>query len=269
MNIQQIQDYIYTIFVEFDRICRKHGLRYSMEGGTLMGAVKFQNFVPWDDDIDVIMVREDYEKFLKIAPEELDKKFFLQSFNTIPEFPLNYAKLCYNGTMICDYAYSHIKEMNHGVFMDIFPVDNVEPRTLTRHCSVVGVLTGARVVKLKMDTGNNLFKNFVYKTLALLPMKTIIKLINKACTRYNKRDTGYIYEVCNSNKKFAPCPSKMYHEYTTLKFRNGEFMVVKEYDRFLKSRFGENYANEMPDEKSRIPSHHQTVILIDERTKED
>lgn len=265
MEIQEVQDYIYKIFVEFDRVCKKHNLRYSMEGGTLLGAVKFQNFVPWDDDIDVIMLREDYEKFLKIAPSELGKEFFLQSFNNIPKFPLNYAKLCFNGTKICDYAYSHIKEMNHGVFMDIFPVDYVKKEKLRKHCRSVGVLTGARTVKLKYDVGSKGIKLLVYKILSLLPMKFLNKRINKICTRYNKKGTDFIYEVCNSNRKFAPLPSSMYLEYTTLKFRDGSFMAIKQYDKFLKSRFGENYMTDMPSEEERIPSHHQTVILIEQK----
>lgn len=264
LDMKQVQDCIYSIFVEFDRVCKKHNLKYSMEGGTLLGAVKFQDFVPWDDDIDVIMLREDYEKFLKIAPSELGEKFFLQSFNNIPNFPLNYAKLCFNGTKICDYAYSHIKEMSHGVFMDIFPVDYVKKKTLKKHCRSVGVLTGARTVKLKYDVGSKGFKLFVYKMLALLPMRFLNKHINRICTRYNRNGTDYIYEVCNSNRKFAPLPSSMYFEYTTLKFRDREFMALKDYDIFLKSRFGENYMTDMPSEDRRIPSHHQTVIFINE-----
>ncbi|MBR2916783.1 MAG: LicD family protein, partial [Clostridia bacterium] len=213
LDMKQVQDYIYEIFIEFDRVCQKHGLRYSMEGGTLLGAVKFGDFVPWDDDIDVIMVREDYEKFLKVAPKELDEKFFLQSCNSMKQFPLSYAKLCYDGTKICDYAYSHIKEMNHGVFMDIFPVDNVIPEKLDKQVRIIGLLTGARVIKLKVNFGIKGARLLVYKLISLLPMKLIIKMINKACTKYNKKDTGYIYEVCNSNKKFKPCPSQMYKEY--------------------------------------------------------
>lgn len=267
IELEQLQEYMYSIFVEFDEICRRHGLKYSMEGGTLMGAVKFSDFVPWDDDIDVVMLREDYEKFLKIAPKELDNRFFLQSFNNIPEFPLNYAKLCYDGTYICDYAYSHIKEMNHGVFMDIFPLDNVIPEKLNKQCRTIGLLTGARVVKLKIDFGLKGAKLFVYKLVALLPMKFINKMINKACTKYNKKDTGYIYEVCNSNKKFKPCDSQMYKEYTELKFRDKKFMVVKDYDKFLKSRFGENYAEVMPPEEARIRSHGSVVKYVDEIVK--
>ncbi len=262
IELKQLQDYVYSIFVEFDRVCRKYDIKYSIEGGTLMGAVKFQDFVPWDDDIDVVMVRDQYEKFLKVAPKELDSKFFLESYNNVDEFPLNYAKICLNGTMNYDYAYSHLKKMHHGIFMDIFPVDNVVPEKLNSHCSMVGVLTSARKTKLKVKIGGNKIKHIIYKLVSLLPMKVLIKLLNMVCQKNNKKDTGYIYEICNSNKDFPPMPSSMYVEYTELPFRDRKFMAIKEYDKLLKSRFGENYANELPDEEKRKPSHNPNIKII-------
>ncbi|MBO5944140.1 MAG: LicD family protein [Clostridia bacterium] len=262
IELPVLQDYVYSIFEEFDRICRKYDIKYSMEGGTLMGAAKFQNFVPWDDDIDVIMVRDQYEKFMQVAPKELDSKFFLESYNSVDEFPLNYAKLCLNGTMICDYDYSHLKKMNHGIFMDIFPIDNVNPKTLRKHCSVVGILTGGRKTKLKVKLRGSKFRHFVYKTVSLLPMSWLIKLLNKACKFYSKKDTGYIYEVCNSNKNFPPMPASLYAEYIELPFRDKNFLAIKEYDKLLKSRFGENYMNELPPEEARKPSHNQNIKIL-------
>ena len=87
-----------------------------MEGGTLLGAVKYQNYVPWDDDIDVIMLRNEYEKFLSVAHTELAEDYFLQSYNNVKEFPLNYAKLCYTGAEIRNYDYSHLYLILHMVF---------------------------------------------------------------------------------------------------------------------------------------------------------
>ena len=260
IELAELQDLVFGIFVEFDRICRKHGIGYSMEGGTLLGAVKYNNFVPWDDDIDVIMLRGEYEKFLKVAPAELDSKYFLQSYNNVPQFPLNYAKLCYNGAKICDYDYSHLNGMNHGIFIDIFPIDNVREKTLRRHCSRVGVITGARKTKLKVNLGRlPRSKRFVYKALSLLPMKTLISMQNRACTKYNKKNTGLRYEVCNSNRKFKPLDSSMYDELVELPFRDGKFLAVKNYDEFLRSRFGEDYMDVLPAEEKRKPSHCQNI----------
>ena len=261
IELNVLQDLVYSIFVEFDRICRKHNIKYTMEGGTLMGAVKYQGFVPWDDDIDVVMIREEYEKFLKVAPGELGGKFFLQSYNNVPDFPLNYAKLCLNGTEIYDYAYTHIKTMHHGIFMDIFPIDNIVPEKLGKHCSTVGLFTGARKTKLKAIKPKGIRK-LIYGALSLLPMKTLINRVDKACKKYNKKSTGYIYEVCNSNRNFKPLKAEMYTSLTELTFRDKSFLAVSGYDEFLKTRFGENYMSELPSEEKRKPSHNQNIRIL-------
>ncbi len=261
VELKKLQDNIYNIFVEFDRICSKYDIKYSMEGGTLLGAVKYQDFVPWDDDIDVIMRRDDYEKFLRIAPKELDSKYFLQSFDNVEEFPLNYAKLCLNGTRICDYDYSHLKKMNHGIFMDIFPIDNVIPRKLANHCSHVGVFTSARKIKVGVKLRARGVKRIIFCVLSLLPLNCLTKQVKKNCIKYNKRVTGYRYEVCNSNKKFPPMPSELYDEYIELQFRDKKFKAIKGYDELLKSRFGNDYMDTLPPFEERKPSHNQNIVF--------
>lgn len=262
LELNEVQDLIYGIFVEFDRVCRKHGIRYSMEGGTLLGAVKYQNFVPWDDDIDVIMLRSEYEKFLAVAPAELGEEYFLQSYHSVSEFPLNYAKLCYKGAEIRDYDYSHLTKMSHGIFMDIFPIDNVKPDSLRKHCSFVGVFTGARKIKLRVNLGKMPpVKGLIYKTLSLLPMRCLTRRVDRICKKYNKKETGYRYEVCNSNRKFKPLPADVYDELVELRFRDGSFLAVKEYDAFLRSRFGDDYMESLPSEDKRKPSHCANIYV--------
>ena len=262
IELQKLQDMVYSIFQEFDRICQKYDIHYTMEGGTLLGAVKYGGFVPWDDDIDVVMKRNEYEKFLQVAPGELDGKFFLQSYNNVPEFPLNYAKLCLNGTEIYDYDYTHLKNMHHGVFMDIFPIDEVKPEQLQKHCSAVGILTGARKTKLKAihPTG---IRKVVYGALALLPMKTLIGMIDRRCKKHNGKNTGYFYEVCNANKKFPAMPRNIYDDTMRLNFRDGAYEASAQYDSFLKSRFGERYMDTLPPEAARKPSHNQNIRVIE------
>ncbi len=262
VELSELQDLVYDIFVEFDRICRKHGIKYSMEGGTLLGAVKYQNFVPWDDDIDVIMLREEYERFLTVAPIELKECYSVQSYNNIKEFPLNFAKLCFNDAKIYDYEYSHIKSMNHGIFIDIFPIDNVKPSSFKKHCSMSGVLTGGRKAKLSFSlAGFPTAKKIIYKTLALLPIEMLIYLHRKVCTKYDKKKTGYRYEICNPNRNFKPLKAELYDELVELPFRDKKFYAVKEYDEFLRSRFGQNYMNELPDQEKRKPSHCSNIFI--------
>ena len=70
ISLSEIQGYIFEILQELDRICRKYDIKYSLEGGTLLGAAKYGDFVPWDDDLDVVMLRAEYERFIEICKSE-------------------------------------------------------------------------------------------------------------------------------------------------------------------------------------------------------
>ena len=74
-DVEDVQKKIFEIFLEFDRICKAHNLTYTLEGGTLLGAVLYRGFIPWDDDMDIVMLRKDYDEFRKVANKELAKPY--------------------------------------------------------------------------------------------------------------------------------------------------------------------------------------------------
>jgi len=106
----------------FIDICQKLSLRYYLVGGTLLGAVRHQGFIPWDDDIDVAMPRKDYEIFLREGQKHLPGWYFLQSLYSEPEYHLNFAKIRDSRTTFVEYSVRK-RRINHGVFIDIFPLD--------------------------------------------------------------------------------------------------------------------------------------------------
>ena len=127
-TLRDVQKVQLEILLEFDRICRKHGLKYLLFAGTLLGAVRHKGFIPWDDDIDVCMLRGDYERFLTVCKDELSAELFLQTTDTDREYPLQFAKLRKNNTRFVEKSMSDLK-IHHGVFIDIFPLDNVMPHS--------------------------------------------------------------------------------------------------------------------------------------------
>ena len=108
---------------EFVRICNKHGIKYFIQGGTLLGTVRHSGFIPWDDDIDVSLPRDEYERFLAVAQDELPDYYFLQTKDTDPEYPNNFAKIRDSRTTFIETSAKNLN-INHGAYIDIFPLDN-------------------------------------------------------------------------------------------------------------------------------------------------
>ncbi len=126
-ELQRLQDALYQTLAEVDRICRKHGIRYFVTGGTAIGAYFWQKILPWDDDVDVGMMRPDYERFAKVAQQEMGDRFFLQSPETEPHTPFYFMKVRMNGSRFSESTFRHIK-MHQGIYVDIFPFDRIPRR---------------------------------------------------------------------------------------------------------------------------------------------
>lgn len=119
--MDKIQAHAYEVLVEFDRICTKYSIKYILAFGTLLGAVRHQGFIPWDDDIDVAMTRAEYLKF-KSHAHELEQKFFLQSYESDDNYFLLMPKIRNVDLDLQEYAFAQTK-MKQGPWIDIFIYD--------------------------------------------------------------------------------------------------------------------------------------------------
>ena len=123
-ELEKLQVTLYQILSEIKRVCDKHGIKYFITGGTAIGAYFWGKFLPWDDDVDVGMPRSDYERFAKIAQEEMGEDYFLQTPHTDPHVPFFFMKVRMNGTEFNENTFQHIK-MHQGIYVDIFPFDKI------------------------------------------------------------------------------------------------------------------------------------------------
>lgn len=111
-----------TVLAELKRLCEKHGLRYFLVAGTLLGAVRHRGFIPWDDDVDVAMPRKDFDKLARIAKKELSEGYFYQSASTEKSCPFFFAKIRKDGTSVTEEIVKGV-DMHDGCYVDIFPLD--------------------------------------------------------------------------------------------------------------------------------------------------
>ena len=123
LSIKTIQDRELSVLKELTPIFEKYGIMYALYYGSLIGAVRHKGFIPWDDDLDIVMPREDYQKLKTIANEVLPEHLFLQDFSTDYEYPSYTAKIRDSRTTMIEKGYRNLKKMNHGIWVDIFVLD--------------------------------------------------------------------------------------------------------------------------------------------------
>lgn len=123
-DLRKAQLRMLEILIAVDKICRKHNIPYWLDWGTLLGAVRHGGFIPWDDDVDISMMKEDYDRFLAIAPDELPDQFALQNLSTEKYYPHLFSKIVDKKSKTIDItcAYSQSKGKYSGLWIDIFPV---------------------------------------------------------------------------------------------------------------------------------------------------
>ena len=122
-TLKDAQKIMLEILIEVDRICMKNNIEYWLADGTLLGAVRHRGFIPWDDDIDICMLKEEYNKFLEIAPKELKEKFFLQTSKYDKNYNFLYPKIRDRNSIFIEKYDSNQEKFHQGLNLDIFVMD--------------------------------------------------------------------------------------------------------------------------------------------------
>jgi lipopolysaccharide cholinephosphotransferase len=110
---------------EFVRICKLYNLEYFLIGGTLLGAIRHEGFIPWDDDIDIGMPRDDFEKFIDLCESELKNIYYIKSYRTSNAYWIPFIKMCKSNTLFIEKKNLSLENEKNGIFIDIFSYDNI------------------------------------------------------------------------------------------------------------------------------------------------
>ncbi len=185
------------IFKRFISICEKYRLTYFVVGGTALGAVRHKGYIPWDDDIDVALPREDYQRFLEVAQEELKENYFLQTHKTDLDYRFDYAKIRDNNSIFMEYSVSKLN-INHGIYIDVFPIDGYPENELKAWI----------LEKRKAFIKNYLAKDNVYLDNKMKSKKERILQIAAKLMFRDKTTTDIITELHKQYMKYSYSKSK-------------------------------------------------------------
>ena len=119
------QKLLLEMLKDFDAVCRRHGIRYQLFAGSALGAVRHNGFIPWDDDLDVILSRSEYERFFREAAMDFDPEIYYVQQEHSPHWSMHFSKLRRNGTTCIEKYHPKDPGIHQGVYIDIFPYDNL------------------------------------------------------------------------------------------------------------------------------------------------
>ena len=236
-------------------ICKENDIEYFLAGGTLLGAVRHKGYIPWDDDIDIYMKREEFSKFDDYFRKNKFDDIEFHSYALNNDCPHAYSRLCDTRTIL---VFENLSGICEGVYVDIFPIDNIPSNPIrvkifAHTIKILGLMRWKSLSVQHIRARNKYrdpFKYLLYKLSHMLGTKRIVKMINKRVQKYNKMKTEY----CSSNTIFPIKLSKaVFESIIEVPFEGRMYNAPVGMHEYLTAHYGDYM--ELPSEKERVTQH--------------
>lgn len=251
---------------QFIKVCSKNNLKYFLNGGTLLGAVRHGGFIPWDDDIDVMMPREDFEKLLKISQKEFNFPYFFQTPLSEKNFFRAHAQLRNSLTTGCTLE-DKDKDINRGVFIDIFILDAIPSNVILRLFFKYEVIFLRKALVLSLckkkedlSPSQCLLKRLIDLFFTYFPHKRYYEFLQAVMSKYSSHETEYVAEIGLGFKRQGIWKRSWFKNDLCLPFEMLKLRVPSEYAKVLSVQYGPDYMK-IPDEKGRPQNLHGSLIF--------
>ena len=273
-KLHEIQEIELKLLREVDRICKKHNLHYSLSGGTLLGAIRHKDFIPWDDDIDLDLKRDDFNKLISILPDELGEEFEFINYNEYGEYHCDFIPRIFyrNSKAVNSFStdggknnFANDERMNR-VFIELYCLHDTETNLVKSQIFKVKMIYGLAMGHRLIPTDSSNY-SFIQKMQVLvlstigkfIPMAKIYKMYEK-CVNSVKTGDGDLYfkpSVPLPVQHRNVFPKNFFDSYTEVPIRNDMAMAPAEYIKVLEYL----YTNwqDLPKEKDRHPGHFELL----------
>lgn len=263
-DVKEIQKIALDILVYIDKVCRENNIKYSIAGGTLLGAVRHKGFIPWDDDIDIVMLREDYDRFLEIMDNTPSTKYKALHFGkNFPNYAYTFTKVVDLDTRL--FEFNTINNPDLGVFVDVFPIDKIPEnnadRIIKKDLRMRSFIWNSASVRLSLKNKNlikKVLKPFLFTYSKLMGHLFWLKKHDKFLRNLNKIDTKKGYCFCGAYAYKDYYDIDWFDNLIDLEFEGHKFLAFSKWHDSL-TRLYNNYM-ELPPVEKRI-SHHDFKIF--------
>ncbi|MFK4567214.1 phosphorylcholine transferase LicD [Enterococcus sp. UD-01] len=267
LSINEIQETSVEILVYIDTICRKHNIEYSVFYGSLIGAERHQGYIPWDDDLDIVLTRPNYDRLINILAKE--STYLLLSLETRENYRYTFAKLVDRRTSVKTTQFYHSEDPELGVFVDIFPIDGFPADVAVRtefgnRCELYRYNMLASL-NASYAISRTWWKAYGKRVLFYPKHRKLVKqggyahwkeLFMKETIKYPIEETSVCGYIEFFDEEWGIFPTEWFEHYEDIIFAGKKVRAIKDRDKFLTLRYG-NYM-ELPPEHERITHHPYT-----------
>ena len=248
-RLNHLQNVILDIVKDIDELCKKNNIEYYLLGGSAIGAIRHKGFIPWDDDMDIIMSADNYERFINICREQLcQEKYYLQV--GLEDWPLYFTKVKLRGTHLIELEGETIPEVNKGIYVDIFKLDNAPTNKTARFIQyILAKLFLCYQLRERTYKSASLKKKIMIVLSFPLKWRALKNAVKRYIEQYNKRECDY-WAFFYGRTKFSTCfvKKKIYGKPLRVPFEDTFLPVPEHYDEYLTQMFGD-YMTPPPIEK--------------------
>ena len=249
---------------EIKRICVANEINYFLDCGSMLGAVRHHGFIPWDDDMDIGMKKDDYSKFLQIAAYDLRSDFFLDNYDTNTDNALVFSKVRLKNTIYLE-TKGNMEAEHNEIFVDVFPYYFISDNEMIRRIEgiIMSVLSQAIMSKsgYRVWKGESLGKRLKFFPTDLLgacmDKKTMHHIIDHLFSKYV--NTSYLCIHSGSCYGYWYFPKEVFDEFVDTEFEGHTFKIPKQYDTYLSTVYGDYMV--LPPEKNRTTHLIQKLDL--------
>lgn len=248
------------LLLQFDLVCKKNNLKYWVDGGTLLGTVRHNGFIPWDDDIDVIMPRKDYDYFISNCAKFFDSPYFLQTPFTDTGYYYSYAKLRNSNTSCISKVFAKTG-FNHGICIDVFPLDYVDMNSYYSNREIINecIMKNSSYMKKNcVDLLDDRQRRNFYKYHTENPMAEYLKIHEIATNASPEGSEDVANSIVTTYKGDAVVwKAKWFDETIMHKFETIEVPIPRDFDSRLKKQYGDYLS--YPPVKDRGTWHPEAI----------
>lgn len=269
LTISEIQQGSFILLDKLTTVLEKHGWHYYLAYGTLIGAVRHKGFIPWDDDIDIWMLRSDYESFLKYYLDNAEefRNYRLFHYSTNKRYPYPIMRFSDKKHTV---KYKNVKDYGLGLFVDIYPLDEIIPTDMTYRKRIN---KERYAVARAVGTSDSLVKSiarYLYRIPSLLlfschSRSELINDLDRNAQLFNGEGTGYLantnWDYYEPNYYYFP-QSFFIGDETKLLFNGKKFAVPCEYEKVLNVLYGDYM--KLPPLDKQHPTHNYSVFSVEE-----